>query len=156
MSDVINGVPRELLERTIDRLEHGHEHDKAVRELRALLTAQPQASAAQSSPAGGRDAVPAEKQYPSMSLYPDAKEYAAARWLDGMPAARQYSPPPSRRPRPMGWWRRWRPLLTHWFSGHPASAASLKNASAVTAHWRFQVRPWPPAELAQSKRGGNE
>lgn len=30
-------VPVELLERTIDRLEHGHEHDKAVRELRALL-----------------------------------------------------------------------------------------------------------------------
>ena len=30
-------VPRELLERTICRLTHGHEHDKAVRELRALL-----------------------------------------------------------------------------------------------------------------------
>ena len=30
-------VPVELIERTICRLTHGHEHDKAVRELRALL-----------------------------------------------------------------------------------------------------------------------
>lgn len=30
-------VPRELLERTLDRLLHGHERDKAVRELRAIL-----------------------------------------------------------------------------------------------------------------------
>ena len=30
-------VPVELLERTICRLTHGHEHDKAVREVRALL-----------------------------------------------------------------------------------------------------------------------
>lgn len=38
-------VPRESLERTIDRLQHGHEHDKAIRELRALL-AQPAAQPA--------------------------------------------------------------------------------------------------------------
>ena len=30
-------VPVDLIERTICRLTHGHEHDKAVRELRALL-----------------------------------------------------------------------------------------------------------------------
>ena len=30
-------VPADLIERTICRLTHGHEHDKAVRELRALL-----------------------------------------------------------------------------------------------------------------------
>lgn len=30
-------VPRELLERAVDRLTHGHELDKACRELRALL-----------------------------------------------------------------------------------------------------------------------
>lgn len=35
-------VPVDLLERTICRLTHGHEHDKAVRELRALLTANQQ------------------------------------------------------------------------------------------------------------------
>ena len=44
-------VPVDLLERTICRLTHGHEHDKAVRELRALLSEQQQASAAQSAPA---------------------------------------------------------------------------------------------------------
>ena len=55
MSDVINGVPRELLERALKadasiganaiQLADGW---KAMAELRALLTAQPQASAAQS------------------------------------------------------------------------------------------------------------
>ena len=30
-------VPRDILERTIDRLTHGHELEKANRELRALL-----------------------------------------------------------------------------------------------------------------------
>ena len=54
MSDVINGVPRELLERALKadasiganaiQLADGW---KAMAELRALLTAQPQASAAQ-------------------------------------------------------------------------------------------------------------
>ena len=42
-------VPVELIERTICRLTHGHEHDKAVRELRALLSDKPQASAALAS-----------------------------------------------------------------------------------------------------------
>lgn len=32
-------VPVDLIERTICRLTHGHEHDKAVRELRAILEA---------------------------------------------------------------------------------------------------------------------
>lgn len=64
----------ELIERTICRLTHGHEHDKAVCELRALLSGQ----AVQSAPPVEHEALPAEKRYPSMSLYPDAKEYAAA------------------------------------------------------------------------------
>lgn len=37
-------VPVELIERTICRLTNGHEHDKAVRELRALLSDKPQAT----------------------------------------------------------------------------------------------------------------
>ena len=46
----------ELIERTICRLTHGHEHDKAVCELRALLSEKPQASDAQSAPAVEREA----------------------------------------------------------------------------------------------------
>lgn len=45
MSDVINGVPRELLERSAYLLELGELDGPTARELRALLTAQPQASA---------------------------------------------------------------------------------------------------------------
>lgn len=72
MSDkVLNGVPRELLERTICRLTHGHEHDKAVRELRALLTAQPQASATQPAPAGEREAVEVAAKVSENTMVPE-------------------------------------------------------------------------------------
>lgn len=113
-SDVINGVPRKLLERAVYLFEIGELDGATAESFRALLAAQPQASrcpdcgyltsqrehlgclrkavadldaatggiqqasAAQSASAVEREAVPAEKQYPSMSLYPDAQEYAAA------------------------------------------------------------------------------
>ncbi len=59
MSDVINGVPRELLAKIADYAPGHPWFDK----LAALLTAQPQASAAQSAPAGEREAF--EAQYTS-------------------------------------------------------------------------------------------
>ena len=48
MSDVINDVPRELLELLTDAAEHGTGiNTPELMQARALLTAQPQASAAQ-------------------------------------------------------------------------------------------------------------
>ena len=44
-NNTIPNVPRELLERTIDRLKYGHEHDKALRELRAILATAKSAAA---------------------------------------------------------------------------------------------------------------
>jgi hypothetical protein len=56
MSDVINGVPRELLERLEHVTRNLAPHLKCHADLTALLTAQPQASAAQSAPAGELEA----------------------------------------------------------------------------------------------------
>lgn len=60
-------VPRKLLERAVYLFEIGELDGATAEELRALLTAQPQASAAQSAPAGEREAFEADiKQiYPS-------------------------------------------------------------------------------------------
>lgn len=63
-SDVINGVPRELLQDAALMLEAhspggGSLESYAAEDIRALLTAQPQASAAQSAPAGEREAFEA-------------------------------------------------------------------------------------------------
>ncbi|WAX22764.1 hypothetical protein MAJJADAN_00002 [Pseudomonas phage Amjad_SA] len=57
---VLNNVPRELLERVLG--EDPMDAWDARKELRALLTAQPQAGAAQSAPAGEREAFEAAYQ----------------------------------------------------------------------------------------------
>lgn len=63
MSDIINGVPRELLERIAcevtpkthqEMFDSAKDFAAAIKELRALLPAQPQASAAQSEPVEDR------------------------------------------------------------------------------------------------------
>ena len=87
MSDVINGVPRNLLER-LDRqmIAEGMASDD---ELRALLAAQPQASAAQSATAGEREAVAraiceACEEVPDHSGDAQGNQY---RWQDYLPVA---------------------------------------------------------------------
>ena len=57
-NNTINGVPRELLEKVIEDAEYGAGIAlEYTSKLRALLTAQPQASAEQSAPAGERETI---------------------------------------------------------------------------------------------------
>lgn len=104
MSDVINGVPRELLERAcskpkacssiIEVNRWSIDQRLALGELRALLTAQPQASAAQSAPVvpEGWRLVPVEPTPAMLVAYMEA-DGAIKRWKAMLAAAPQPSGP---------------------------------------------------------------